>query len=307
MKWLILITAIFLTSCASLKPIEDSSKEVPTELPKEIQNKFDVRPVPPLVEDPKVIQMPVPNRPGKGKKKTTQVAVAAPVVVSAPVVKKFNPIIGQRIVFAVYAPLGVRAGTLITKVEGYKTINNKEVVKLRANVYNASFFASIFTVNLLIESYVDPVDFKSVRYQVTGQEGKLIKHTLELYDYENKNIIEYKSKTEEGIKKTEQYTHNVLTVDVAQDILSAFWKVASLDFNQKKEYTFTVASGSVLKLARVVKLTNYEDGWILGLAFDANQNPEDRKIYLNTKTHLVDKIEANIKWGKFKVIRVDNE
>jgi hypothetical protein len=293
-KWLIPLLFLQLSACASLKPIESAPQAIPQELPPEIQSKFQVAEVP----VPVVVKKPV-----RGNKKPSKKSGPVPVV--APVVKKFNPIMGQRLVFAVYAPLGVRAGTLITKVEGVKTINNQEVILLKANVYNAAFFASIFTVNLLIESYVDPVEFKSVRYQVVGQEGKQQKHNLELYDYENKNIIEYKEvTTKEGVKSTSQKSSPVLT-EAAQDILSAFWKVVSLDFSKTNSYTFAVATSDKLKVAQVVKLSDYENGWVLGLAIEPGQNPEDRKIFLNTKTHVVDRIEANIKWGKFKVIRVD--
>src|SRR5690606_16238130 len=115
------------------------------------------------------------------------------------------------------------------------------------------------TVNLLVESYVDPIDFKSVRYQVTGQEGKQKKHNLELYDYEQGNLIEYKETTQDGKKSTGQNISKVLTAPV-QDILSSFWKVVSLDFSTQKEQTFQVASGTSVKTARIVKLSDYESG-----------------------------------------------
>jgi hypothetical protein len=300
-KALMAITIMALTGCASLKPIESTQQEIPSELSAELQSKFKVQDEKPQPSKPAPVKVAA-----KGKNKTAALVPAAEAA-STPVVKKFNPPPGQKIIFAVYAPMGIRAGTLIAKVDGYKTINNQEVILLKANIYNTAFFASIFTVNLLIESYVDPVDFKSVRYQVTGQEGKLNKKTLELYDYEKNNIVEYKSVVENGEKKTSQNTHNVLTGETAQDLLSAFWKVVSLDFTNKTEHTFLVATGNSVKNAKVVKLSDYEDGWVLGLSVDPSQNPNDRKIYLNTKTKLVDKIEANIKWGSFKVLRVDKE
>lgn len=306
---MILLLFVGLTGCASLKPIEKSFQEVPRELPPEIQSKFQVEEnslvVLPKVEEVKPVVKPKTTPVKKVATPKVEAKLVPGPVVTLPVEKQFKPPIGQRLIFAVYA-LGLRAGTLITKVEGVKTINGQEVVLLKANVYNAAFFASIFTVNLLVESYVDPVDFKSVRYQITGQEGPVQKQDLELYDYELGQIIEHKTSTKDGKKSTSQKTSPGLD-HPAQDLLSSFWKVVSLDFSKNKEQTFLVASSDKVKVAKVVKLSDYEDGYVLGLSFEEGQDPADRKIFLNTKTKLVDKIEANIRWGKFKVIRVEEE
>lgn len=294
--------------CASLKPIENSDLEVPNNIPSELKDKFSISATAPPI--PNASQSPIKTT-NKKSKKSTHINNTAPIVPS-PVVEKiesqnkeFNPNIGTKVVYAVYAPLGIRAGTLEVRVVGMKYLNTKPVIHLKANIYNAAFFNSIFKVNLLVESFVDPYHFKSLRYQVSGQEGQLTKKIIEIYDYDKNSVLEYKKITQNGKTEEKNSTHEVLN-GPAQDILSAFFRLTTLNFNKTKEHTFLVASGDKVKAAKVVKLREEaieeENFLVVGLAFEPGQDPNKHQIYINQKTGVVKQILADIKWGKFKVI-----
>lgn len=295
MKYMLLI-GFFVSGCASLKPIDEKNVAVSKELDQKTQKKFTI--------EEKATKKMVVIKPDQTVKsnKATKVVTETKVVEQE---RKFKPDIGEQLTYAVYGPMGVRAGTLIAKVVGEKTINDQLVIHLKANVYNASFFASIFKVNLLIESFVNPYEFKSLRYQISGQEGPISKQNVELYDYESNQIIETKEqKTDEGVKVVNKQ-HPVLTTNTAQDILSSFYKVRAFDF-KTPEMTFYVASGSKLKQAKVVKLK--EESWegkeciVAGLAFEPGQSPEKHQIWLDKNTHKIYQIQADMKWGSFKIL-----
>lgn len=312
--FLILMVGIILGGCASLKPLNEGIK-IPKSLPPEVQAKFSIE-EPASSPPEKAMVTPVASAdstksvvPSKTKKNSPSITPKVIKETSViPPVRTFNPS-PQKIIFAVYGPLNIRAGTLTVQVMGEKTINHQSVIYVRANIYNSAFFASIFKVNLLVESFIDPYEFKSIRYQVSGQEGSLNKSNIELYDYEQKNIIVYKQNTKDSHTEESQSTYPVLT-NSAQDILSAFFKLSSLDFNQKT-HAFWVASNDKLKSAQVIKLSeetfNHQPYLVLGLTFDPSQNPQNQKIWFNPATKSIDKILAITKWGHFTVLRVDHE
>jgi hypothetical protein len=297
--WFLLL---FLTGCASLTPVDKTPTEVPKSLPPEIQDKFTVSET--KIEEVKKNEVVNLKKQNNNKKpKVNKENNSIPVLVK---IKQFNPPTNLKLVYAVYAPLGIRAGTLEAKIEGIKFLKNQEVVHLKASIYNAAFFNNIFKVNLLVESFVDPYDFKSLRYQVSGQEGKITKQNLEFYDYEKDQVIEYKSNQSEN----QQKIYDILTVNVAQDILSAFFKIIYLDFTIKKQHDFFVVSGDKIKQARVVKIKdevfNNQQVVVVGLAFEPDQDPLKHQIWLNSKTNTILQIKADIKWGNFKVV-LENE
>lgn len=288
-----------LAGCTTLKPIEDTKLEVPQDLDQEVQAKFEIK----ETSAPKMIPVKVVEKKIEVKTvKKTKELIPEQLVEQE---RKFKPFIGEKLTYSVYAPMGIKAGTLIAHVVGEKTINQQLVVHLKANIYNTSFFASIFKVNLLIESFVDPYDFKSLRYQISGQEGSIRKQNIELYDYEKNKIFESKLQTTSEGSKNINKEHEVLTVSTAQDILSAFYRVKHHDFQANPSINFAVASGSKVKQARVVKLRtekwNNLDCLVVGLSFEPNEPVEKKQIWID-QNHRVVQIIADMKWGKFKIL-----
>lgn len=295
----IILMSMLLVGCTTLKPIEESPLAVPQDLDQEVQSKFEIK----ETSSPKMIPVKTVE-----KKVAVKSNVKTKVVIPEQLVeqeRKFKPFIGEKVTYAVYAPMGIKAGTLVAQVVGEKTINQELVVHLKANIYNTSFFASIFKVNLLIESFVDPYEFKSLRYQISGQEGPIRKQNLELYDYDKNKIIESKLQTSSDGSKSINKEHEVLQVEVAQDILSSFYRVKHHDFKTQSSITFAVASGSKVKQARVVKLRqeklNNLDCIVVGLSFEPNEAVEKKQIWIDQNNRVV-QIIADMKWGKFKIL-----
>lgn len=293
-----IILSLFLVGCTTLKPIEDSKLEIPQDLDQEVQSKFEIKDT----SSPKMIPVKV------AEKKIVKTARPNVIPVPEKLVeqeRKFKPFIGEKVTYAVYAPMGIKAGTLIAQVVGEKTINQQLVVHLKANIYNTSFFASIFKVNLLIESFVDPYEFKSLRYQISGQEGPIRKQNLELYDYDKNKIIESKLQTSSDGSKTINKEHEVLQAETAQDILSSFYRVKHHDFSAQPSISFAVASGNKVKQARVVKLRqekfNNLDCIVVGLSFEPNEPVEKKQIWIDQNNRVV-QIIADMKWGNFKIL-----
>lgn len=296
------IIFLLLAGCSTLKPIDDSITEVPKDLDPKVQEKFEIK----SASSPKMIK--VKSQPSKPEILKKNIITKVKVIEESILVEQerlFKPFIGEKLTYSVYAPMGIKAGTLIAEVVGEKTINHELVVHLKANIFNASFFSSIFKVNLLIESFVDPYDFKSLRYQISGQEGSVIKKNIELYDYDKNIIIESKNHKSSDGEKNINKEHEVLTVESAQDILSSFYRVKHHDFKKQPNLSFAVASGSKVKTAKVVKLReenyNGQDCLVVGLSFEPGQAPEKNQIWI-TANHKILQIKADMKWGNFKIL-----
>lgn len=282
-----LVLLFLLVSCASLKPLDEKILTLPDSTPKSIKENFTIKEI---VSEKKVAPV----------KEATLAEPILKEIPKPPVL--FNPKIGNTLTYSVYAPLGIKAGTLITTVIGNKKLGNNDIVHIKANLYNSAFFASIFKVNLLIESFVDIYEFKSRRYQISGQEGSVFKENLELYDYDNKSIIE--SKRIKG-KSTETVNTYPLEFNQVQDILSAFYYVKEHNYQSHPQLTFTIVSGKKIKNASAIKLRSEKfngiDCLVLGFSFEKNQKHEDNLIWID-KDKNIHKIISSMKWGTFKII-----
>lgn len=282
---------LFLVSCTTLKPLVSKDIELNT-LERDVQEKFEVKEVPVVSVKPKKIT----KKEVKEENKTIDTSSVKE--------KIFKPITGESFTYSVYAPMGIKAGTLITTVVGTKMIGNKEVVHIKANLYNTSFFASIFKVNLLVESFIDPFDFKSERYQIVGQEGSIFKENVELYDYMNKKRIVVKK---QGNQKDTKVKNNEYPLEYSkiQDVLSSFYYVKEHDFNNKNILNFVIIADRRVKQAKAQKLRNETlngiDCSVLGVAFEEKQKLEDNLIWID-KNKKIHKVVSAMNWGTFKIV-----
>lgn len=285
-----IFTLLFLISCTVLKPLGSKDIELNT-LENDVQEKFEVNEVPVVVEN--VIEVKKKNVVVEKKKQE--------VVIKERI---FNPVIGESFTYSIYAPMGIKAGTLITTIVGTKMLGEKEVVHIKANLYNTSFFASIFKVNLLVESFIDPFEFKSERYQIIGQEGSIFKENVELYDYMNKKRIVVKK---QGTQKDTKVKNSEYPLDYSkiQDVLSSFYYVKENDFEKNSLLDFVIIADRRVKQAKAQKLRNERlngiDCSVLGVAFEEKQKLEDNLIWID-KNKKIHKVVSSMNWGTFKIV-----
>lgn len=303
-----LILALFLTGCASLKPKEEVLITLDKTLPPEIQTKFEVKEIPPALEEQPVTTS-LPKRPKLTESKVTSSKQKSKEIV--PIKESFRSyptqfIPGESFKLSVKY-LGMHAGNLEVKVLPDKFLNNHQVYHLKTNIYSAAFFSSLFKVNLLVESFVDKKSFFSRRFQLSGDEGKVKKQNLELYDPEKLSIFEWKKEEKDGVVNEEK-KESLGLVLYAQDLLSAFFYIRTLNFDTDPIQKIDVVNGDKVKKAELFLIKKDKtfflgktyDSWIVGL----NLNKEDSKtqeITIIKDLGLITKIKADIKWGSFSV------
>lgn len=301
-----------LVSCSSVIPTKKSSYNVPIALPGELKEKFTVQEqIDSNKLDPNKDKEEKTNKDKKNiniKKVKKEKVLAIPTEVITPTILPFQ--IGEKINYNI-SYIGIHAGTLSLEVSSKKVINHKEVYHFKANVYSAAFFAKVFKVNLLIESFIEPLKFESYRYQVTGDEGNLSKQNLELYDYDNLTVYEWKRE-----EKNEEFTETKNTYKnlkpLSKDLLGSLYYLRTLDFSKNPSYQFQTINGNKIKNNKISYLKNenikindkqYSCN-VISLTIEGMTNPQIFWITADSAKTIV-KIDSKIKWGNFTV-EIDN-
>lgn len=297
MRLLLLLFILMITGCASIKPVKESNIEIPENL-KEEKNNFEITEVnKPINEEQEIVIIKKVKKIKNNKKQVEEEKVLTQKV------RTFNPVFNESLKYEIISPLGMTAGFLEVRVLGEKLMAEKVVIHIKANIYNTAIFASLYKVNLLVESFIDPYDFKSLRYQIRGQEGKKYKENVELYDYKNNQIVEIKK--ENDIVKTVKHDNSLKLA--SQDILSSFFKLRYVE-NFNHEQSFLVASGDKTKKASIKLLEKEKidnvSYFVMGLSFNPEQPYSDNLIWIDNNRNIF-KIKANSKWGKFTIQKID--
>lgn len=131
--------------------------------------------------------------------------------------------LGEKLKYNIYA-LGIKAGNMELEIaNSYKSVLNRNVFELIALINTTGIVNGIFPLHYKVKSYTSIDKFDSLRYQLDGYEGKIEKHKIELYDYDQKIAKLYKKEIKEEKINEENITTELLENSV--DIIAAFYKI----------------------------------------------------------------------------------
>lgn len=209
----VLFAAIILHGCAGGPLSRIGEAELPSELPKELQDKFEVKEI-----NPEAAASPTPAAANASKKKELRkkakktkpaepapvpiagLPPAAPVAPVAPIAgaspapeepfsypsrrpKKEAIWIGEKQVYGL-SYFGVEAGDFTLEILPFKTVGDRKVYHARGKAVSSSVFSMFYRVNDMVETYVDFDGIFSHRFHIELDETKQTRNSLELNDSE---------------------------------------------------------------------------------------------------------------------------
>lgn len=189
--------------------------ELPKELPKDFQDKFEIKdtseaspepspgpspsPAPGASPAPTSAAQPVtaaqpgkksPRRKRGSSKKSAATGVSAPSGDSLPAFSwpvrrpAQDPLwVGEKLVYDI-TYFGMVAGEFVMEILPHKLINNRKVYHARGSAESSSVFSLFYRLNDTLETFVDYDGIFSHRFHILLDESKQTRDSLELYDSE---------------------------------------------------------------------------------------------------------------------------
>jgi hypothetical protein len=268
-----LCSVVFLGICCScstgsFKRHGDVHKDFPSDLPKEIKDKFEIKesemkatetppPAPEAtVKDSSIKMAKVENAKlklkskRKPKKQVVQASVQQEQPQAPPSEAPFvypvrrpahDPIwIGEKFVFGI-TYLGVSAGDFTLEALPYKTVAARKVYHLRGSAVSSPVFSLFYRVNDTVESFVDFEGLFSHRFHLILDETKQTRDSVELNDSEKKQTFFWNRLTHvtNGYKEDKVYG---AIEPFSQDSMSALYFLRAVPLPNGAEVVFPVVN-----------------------------------------------------------------
>jgi hypothetical protein len=211
-----------------------------SELPKELQEKFEVTDVSELARTAAPVPTPAPaaakkkTKPARGSKKRVPIAdlavdEVAPVASTTPPPIAYpsrrpakDPVwIGEKMVFDI-SYFGMSAGDFTLEALPLKAINERKVYHIKGSAVSSKVFSLFYRLNDTVETFIDYDGLFSHRFHIVLDETKQSRDSLELYDQEKKQTFYWNrwNHKERGYTETKEYQP---IEQFAQDSLSAMY------------------------------------------------------------------------------------
>jgi hypothetical protein len=149
--------------------------------------------------------------------------------------------VGEKLVMDV-SWLRTRGGEFTLEVLPFKEMNNRKVYHVKASAKTADFFKWIYRAEDYVESFFDYEGWIPYKFILKGDETKVIRNYLELYDHAQKkqyiHIINHKVKTGE-FQEDKGYKD---LIPFSQDSISALYYARTLDLNVGQKYRFPMTA-----------------------------------------------------------------
>ncbi len=216
------------------------TNELPTDLPKELQARFEVNdstlPLKPLASK-QISKKKVKNRKKKSEKRDA-------------LVKTFiyphrrpakDPIwIGEKLVYSI-SYFGMAAGDFLLEVMPFKAIGGRKVYHFKGNAISSAVFSVFYRLNDVVESYFDFDGAFSHRFHIVLDESKQSRDALELNDSEKQQTFYWNR----WHPKDGQFAETKLFAPIAsfsQDSLSALYYIRTVDLPTGTSVTIPIVS-----------------------------------------------------------------
>ena len=178
----------------SVRPVSVTS-ELPSDLPKEMKEKFEVRDLAAAaavaVESQEVSSKGKTKRKQKTSKKEDQEGrFLAKISHKNFVYPNRRPIkdpiwIGEKLHYSI-SYLGVPAGELTLEILPFKKVGNRKAYHVRGEAASSAVFSIFYRLHDIVESYIDYEGFFSHRFHLLLDETKQTRDALELNDSEKR-------------------------------------------------------------------------------------------------------------------------
>lgn len=231
-----------------------NSDDAPKELPKDLQEKFEVKEAPPeataapvSVADPKtsvVAGAPAKKkiarkgRKGKGAVVPASLAPKAPFAYPNRRPPKDPFWVDELQVFDI-SYFGVSAGEFSLSVQPHKTINNRKVYHFKGTAVSSKVFSLFYRLNDVVETYVDFEGLFSHRFHLELDESKQTRDVLELSDSEKGEAFYWNRWNRPDQPYIESKEYFAIT-PFSQDSLSALFFLRAQPLNDGDVVTFPV-------------------------------------------------------------------
>lgn len=249
----------FLSSCSSPQTKYDSktTDELPIETPIDLLSKFKIteegeqpRPSPTEVavtatknhEQKNTATTDVKGKKSKVKKldKTVTEKSNPPFVWPQRRPEHDAMVVGEKLTYEI-TYFGVPAGEVVLETLPYKTINGRKAYHLRGLAHSSAVFSIFYTLNDMIETFVDYEGLFSHRFHIVLDETKQKRDSLELNDSEKKQTF-YWNRWDHWKKGKIEIKDYFPIPSFPQDSLSALLWVRNLPLEVNKSFTFPVVS-----------------------------------------------------------------
>lgn len=233
------------------------SNELPTELPKEMKDRFEIKdlsgggafrnPGSTLAADPSAESAPRDQDQKKGKKKKDRkkrkkgtVAAAPPFVYPNRRPPKEPIWVGERLVYSI-SYLGMSAGDFTLEVLPHKVISSRKVYHIKGTAVTSSLFSLFYRLNDMVETFIDFNGVFSQRFHILLDETKQVRDSLELNDSEKSQTFYWNrwDRRQGGYEETKQFAP---VPPFAQDSLSALYFVRTVPLTLGSTFSFPVIS-----------------------------------------------------------------
>ncbi len=200
-------------------------------LPRELQNKFEVRDsvAPALAAKEKAAAKPTGK---KGKPEAYVIPNRRPAK---------DPLWPGEVAVYEVTYFGVKAGTFTVKINPYKEINGRKVYHVSADAQTSGVFNLFYEIDDHLDSYLDFEGLFSHRFHLILKETRQNRDALELYDSEKKetfywNRWDHKERGYSESKDTFQMER------FPQDSFSSLFFLRTLDLSEGKAHSWPVVS-----------------------------------------------------------------
>ncbi|MEO5968517.1 MAG: DUF3108 domain-containing protein [Bdellovibrionia bacterium] len=137
--------------------------------------------------------------------------------------------------------LGVGAGELTMEVLPFKTMANRKVYHVRGNAVSSSVFSLFYSLNDVIESFIDYEGLFSHRFHLVLDESKQKRDSLELNDSEKQQTYYWDrvTRTEQPLRETKKFSP---IQPFSQDSISALYYLRTVPLTIGAIVTIPVVS-----------------------------------------------------------------
>ncbi len=206
-------------------PSKDSSKASSTKAPKSQETS---KTAPKKETTPKAVEKP------KAQATSTQVLVTEDKTLKFP----FN--VGEKVVYSI-AFFAVEAGRMTMEVKPFKQVQGDQAFHFYVTALSSSVFSLFYSVKDYAESFWSAKHQKPYLMKIYGEESKYVREIQTSFNW-SKKTARYQAKvlkTGKDLKHEDQSWK--LNSDVAQDVLSALYKLRTYDLKVDSTYKMHVA------------------------------------------------------------------
>ncbi len=237
------------------------TNELPSDLPKELKDRFEVKEEGSFLLTPNVRSRAVPMslashhslKTKKKDKKKKPIAKEREVAAAIPLDASDLPFdypkrrpekeaiwIGEKLVYTI-SYFAMSVGDFTFEVLPFKVLDNRKVYHVRGNVVSSSVFSLFYRLNDFVESFIDYDGIFSHRFHLVLDETKQTRDSLELNDSKKKQTYFWNRWTHKvnGYKEVKEYG---AIQPFSQDSVSSLYYLRNLRLEPGQVVTFPVVS-----------------------------------------------------------------